>query len=328
VSPTSFVSHAQNREDVVLWRALNSITSGRYVEVGANDPTHHSITRSFYDAGWRGLLIEPEPQFADRLRKGRPRDVVVEAAVTRTEGDVTLHRFPDTGLSTLDDSIRQAHDDHGWDGDDLVVSGRRLDQLVEEHGFSTHTVHFAVIDVEGAEADVLASVDLTKWRPWVLVIESTKPRTSLSSHSSWEPSLLAAGYRFCLFDGLSRFYVAEEHAEQLQDALSYPACALDTFTDARVFELEQQLVQSEATTLRWRHAALGSWASGVARTQLATNQASLLAGLNEEIDRLRKQLKASRKRAARDRAELRRTLRRADTSRTRFPRLRTRGTAT
>jgi FkbM family methyltransferase len=328
VSPTSFVSHAQNREDVVLWRALGSVNRGRYVEVGANDPTRDSISRSFYDAGWSGLLVEPEPQYADRLRTERPRDVVVEAAVMRTEGTVTLHRFPETGLSTLDDSIGQEHDEQGWDGDDILVSGRRLDHLVEEHGLSTHTVHFAVIDVEGAEADVLASVDLTKWRPWVLVIESTRPNSSVSTHSSWESTILEAGYQFCLFDGLSRFYVADERAEQLRHALSYPACALDTFTDMRVFELEEQLRESQATALRWRHAALGSWASGVARTQLATNQASLLAGLNEEIDRLRRQLKATRKRAARDRAELRRTLRQADTGRTRFPRLRTRGTAT
>jgi hypothetical protein len=115
----------------------------------------------------------------------------------------------------------------------------------------------------------------------------------------------AAGYKFCLFDGVSRFYVAEEQAERLGSNLSYPACALDDFVDARVADLQAELRESEATILRWRHAALGSWASGVARTQLATNHASLVAGLNTELSRTQKQLRKTRRRLAQSRRRLR-----------------------
>ena len=38
MSDTEFVSYAQHGEDVVLWRALGSVTPGRYVEVGAKEP--------------------------------------------------------------------------------------------------------------------------------------------------------------------------------------------------------------------------------------------------------------------------------------------------
>src|SRR5665647_1684669 len=38
------VSFAQNREDVVLWRALGGVTAGRYVEIGANHPTTFSLS--------------------------------------------------------------------------------------------------------------------------------------------------------------------------------------------------------------------------------------------------------------------------------------------
>ena len=40
----SFISHAQNFEDVMLWRALKHIEHGFYVDVGANDPDVHSVT--------------------------------------------------------------------------------------------------------------------------------------------------------------------------------------------------------------------------------------------------------------------------------------------
>ena len=54
-------------------------------------------------------------------------------------------------------------------------------------------IHFMVIDTEGTEADVLAGLDLTRWRPWILVVEATHPRTPTPSHEAWEPDLLAAG---------------------------------------------------------------------------------------------------------------------------------------
>ena len=55
----TFISYAQNYEDVMLWRALQHVENGFYVDVGANDPTVDSVTKAFYDRGWRGLNIEP-----------------------------------------------------------------------------------------------------------------------------------------------------------------------------------------------------------------------------------------------------------------------------
>ena len=51
----SFVSYAQNFEDVMLWRALKHIDCGFYIDVGAQDPVIDSVTKSFYDHGWRGV---------------------------------------------------------------------------------------------------------------------------------------------------------------------------------------------------------------------------------------------------------------------------------
>jgi len=56
----------------------------------------------------------------------------------------------------------------------------------------------------------------------------------VASHDSWESLVLAAGYEFCLFDGLSRFYVAAEKRE-LKPLLTYPASAADRYiTDHEV----------------------------------------------------------------------------------------------
>ena len=53
------ISYAQNFEDVMLWRALQHVGAGYYVDIGANDPVVDSVTRWFYEQGWSGLNIEP-----------------------------------------------------------------------------------------------------------------------------------------------------------------------------------------------------------------------------------------------------------------------------
>ena len=261
----SFRSYAQNREDVVLWRALGDVPAGRYVEVGANHPKDDSATRAFYDHGWSGITVEPMRDFAAAHRAERPRDTMVEAVIT--DADVTsvvLHEIPGTGLSTVVDQIGRQHADGGQNVVDRTVPAHTLTAVLEANGGLDQEVHFLLVDTEGAEQQVLASVDLTVFRPWVLVIESTAPNSAEQTHGAWEPAVLAAGYEFCLFDGLSRFYVAAEHAERLRDRLSYPACALDPFVDARAYDVWLDREQTLADLRRWRAEALAHWAAGLA----------------------------------------------------------------
>ena len=59
------------------------------------------------------------------------------------------------------------------------------------------------------------SGDFDRWRPWILVIEATKPNSQISNHLEWEDLVLAKGYLFAYSDGLNRFYLAKEHEELL-----------------------------------------------------------------------------------------------------------------
>lgn len=310
------MSYAQNHEDVVLWRALRSVPDGRYVEIGANDPEIDSITKAFYDRGWSGLEVEPEPEFARRYRESRTRDVVVEAAVTGQGDSVVLHRIAGTGLSTTVGDVDAGHRESGFAAEDLTVRGVRLDDLLAETGFDSGDVHFLVVDVEGAEAEVLSTVDLRAWRPWVLVIEATEPASTRSTRGAWEADVLEAGYQFCLFDGLSCFYVAEEHAPTLARSLSYGATATDDFLDALVVrlqtrldevtaemaELAAQVAEEQARTQEWRTRALVTWAEGLA-------QAPDLEAHRNEMQLLRLALDKAEKKVGRQ-ADRIKTLRR------------------
>jgi glycosyltransferase involved in cell wall biosynthesis len=52
------------------------------------------------------------------------------------------------------------------------------------------------------------------------------PGTTTPSHSDWEHRITGSGYRFVAFDGVNRWYVADEHAD-LADAVAIPFNAVD-----------------------------------------------------------------------------------------------------
>jgi FkbM family methyltransferase len=292
-SPT-FASFSQNGEDVVLWRALQGVPNGRYVDVGANDPEIFSVSMGFYQRGWSGITIEPDPEFAQMQRDQRPRDWLVEAAITPKDRDlVTFHVVDGTGLSTLDDNLARAHQSAGFDTHDVAVQTRSLDSVLEEAGWEGMDIHFMSVDTEGSEQAVLESLDLTVWRPWVLVVEATSPLTTESTRDRWEPLVTGSGYRFCMFDGLSCFYVAEEHEASLGLALSYPACPLDNYTRREYRELEAQAQSVPLLTeqvSRWRNQAVNRWAKALAAETEAERLRAEIVDCRFEADNLRRQV--------------------------------------
>ena len=238
------VSHAANAEDVVLHRALcDRGVGGRYVDVGASSPYLGSVTRHFYEAGWSGIDVEPLAEEAAELRRARPRDVVVEAALGSTAGEATLYVIGDErGLSSTDPEVGVGYARAGRPVRERVVTLRTLADVLDEH--CTGEISFLKVDVEGAEPGVLSGNDWSRWRPRVVVVEETDPWSYQQTHSRWEPGLLAAGYLFASFDGINRFYARSEEPELVP--LLAPASVLDNFVSENLNRVEGYVRHLEA----------------------------------------------------------------------------------
>jgi FkbM family methyltransferase len=290
VTSQRFDSYAQNAEDVVLWRALRGVAEGRYIDVGANDPCADSVSMAFYARGWSGITVEPDPQFAALQRAQRPRDQLIEAAITaKDNGTATLHVVDGTGLSTLSDTYGEHHGQSGYNTHDITVATRRLDEVLNAAGWAGQDIHFMTVDTEGSEREVLESIDLHAWRPWILVIEATAPNSTTSTRHEWESIVTDAGYRFTLFDGLSCFYVADEQHERLAPALRYPACILDNYTTLAMRECHERVASLQDDLVRWRGQALRRWAADCVAADLRLRLDAAqqqLAGAQAELNRL------------------------------------------
>jgi FkbM family methyltransferase len=213
----SFVSYAQNFEDVLLHRVFGGQETGFYVDIGAFHPVIGSVTKAFYDRGWSGINVEPGKVF-EILAKERPRDINLKMAVLDRTGDVTFTEDPsDPGTSRVGADPAAAAP---------LVPCDTLEAIIGAHS-RDRPVDFIKIDAEGAEAAIVHSTDWRRLRPRVLLLEATRPWSSVLANEDWEPALLKQGYVRAYFDGINCFYVPEEEAAVLLRYFQVPVNVLD-----------------------------------------------------------------------------------------------------
>ena len=294
----SFISHAQNFEDLVLWRALKGVNSGFYIDVGAADPEEISVTKAFYDQGWSGINIEPTPIYFERLVQARPRDLNLNVAAGAAPGLMVLNQISGTGLSTSDGEVARRHAEAGWQSLERTVPTLTLNSICESQGITE--IHFLKVDVEGAEADVLRGMDFSRFRPWIVVAEATEPLSSARVDEAYEELMLSHGYQRAYFDGLNVFYVADEHAD-LIGALATPPSVFDDYVTVGQHKLDI-LVKEQSGMIHEQSTMIGEQANMIGKQSGLIDTLTQRTKLQEdELDALR--LAIAQGEAARDGTE-------------------------
>jgi FkbM family methyltransferase len=240
----TFISYAQNFEDVMLWRALKHVSNGFYIDIGAAWPDEHSVTKAFYTRGWRGINVEPNRPLFEQLQVARPRDINLNLAVGNEEGYITFFLIKNTGLSTTIKETADQHIQAGHESELNQVELTTLAKIYEKFADDVTDVHFLKIDVEGMEKAVLEGNNWQRYRPWIIIVEATLPGTNIECHSDWESILLQSNYNFVYADGVNRFYLAQEHIG-LSFVFQCPPNIFDRFILSKQQELMEKLQHTE-----------------------------------------------------------------------------------
>jgi len=160
-------SQAQLFQDLfVLWSTKEK-RRGYFVDIGACDGVFLSNTLLLErDYGWRGIVAEPNPIFATKLKKNRRAFVSTQCVWSVSGKRLAFKQVAEPEYSTLQDIDPQdSHEGRGTRSKFTTVEVRSIslnDLLAKAKAPSN--IDFLSLDTEGSELEILQATDLKKWR--------------------------------------------------------------------------------------------------------------------------------------------------------------------
>ena len=172
----AWFSYSQCGEDLVMsflareYLRLDRIT---YLDIGAHHPWHLNNTYLFYQQGYSGVCVEPNPQLFRELKCVRRRDTCLNVGVGgrgRTAADFFV-----LSSSTLSTFSRAEAERYVATGNQQIRDVLKIEMvdagsLIAQ--YFPNGPHIVSVDVEGLELTVLRSMDFSFCRPDIFCIET------------------------------------------------------------------------------------------------------------------------------------------------------------
>jgi len=197
-------SWSQGGEDLVLLELLGDCPKGTYVDVGAFHPRWGSNTLALYRAGWSGINIDARPGSMGPFRRWRRRDTNLELGIGRQKAVLNFYVFADDELSTFDRELaRRRQFGHRLLAVE-TVEVLPLATVVEQ--YLPKGMDVLSIDVEGLDVDVLRSNDWRRFRPLIVIVESTNDRQRLTNGDA-VTFMTEVGYELVAATGMNLFFM-------------------------------------------------------------------------------------------------------------------------
>jgi FkbM family methyltransferase len=187
-------------EDKFKLEFFGGTRRGYFVDVGANNPKEGSQTWPLEERGWDGVLVEPQHDLAERLRRERRAKVyAVACSSPKSSGkSATLNL---AGMHTsLDPEFFVPNMQRVGTSE---VPLRTLDEILVD-AKAPAPLDFVSIDVESHEVEVLEGFDLDRWRPRLILIEDRALDLRIHRH------LTGRGYKWVRRTGINGWYVPKD----------------------------------------------------------------------------------------------------------------------
>lgn len=203
--------YSQQGEDIlILLKYINKyVEDGIYLELGAVDGVVYSNTKFFEDnLGFTGVLIEPQFNMFENLRKNRPKNILVNKAISNVNEEVEfLGNNPCGGIkkNMANKFINNWHKN----SKSYIVKTEKISNILEKN--SIKYIDLFILDVEGGELDVVKTINFEEVEIYLFCIE-------LDGHNCEKDNkcrniLKEKGFEFCEKFQINEFWINKNYSK-------------------------------------------------------------------------------------------------------------------
>jgi FkbM family methyltransferase len=164
--------NSQHKQDMLLELSVfKGYKNGFFIDIGAHDGVTINNTLYFEKYNnWSGINIEPIKKVYDKLVVNRPNSININCAISNNDG--TAEFLSNDGytemLSGLKDNFDPRHlerlqkenNQMGSTTQTITVITKKLETICDE--YNINHINYLSIDVEGAEFEVIKSINFDK----------------------------------------------------------------------------------------------------------------------------------------------------------------------
>lgn len=167
-----YIFTSQDNQDKFLENhVFKGFKNGFYVDIGAHDGISINNTLFFERYhNWRGVNVEPIKDVYDKLVQNRPNDINLNVAICNYDG--TSEFLCNSGYTEMLSGLKETYDPrhlHRLNKENvemesktkiITVNTKKLETICDEYNIKN--INYLSIDVEGAEFEVIKSINFTK----------------------------------------------------------------------------------------------------------------------------------------------------------------------
>lgn len=144
-----------------------------YLDIGAHHPFHLSNTALFYEKGFNGVCIEPDPILFKKIQKYRKRDICLNIGVGLEEREIEADFFIMSSRTLNTFSREQAIEYEAYGNQKIEevrkISLQHINCILKQF---SRKPNFVSLDVEGMDYKILKTFDFKRYRPEVFCLET------------------------------------------------------------------------------------------------------------------------------------------------------------
>ncbi len=165
------------------------IAAPTFLDIGANHPVRLNNSYLFSRRGSFGVLVEPNPDLYDAIRKARPKDKCLNVGISDSDvGSAPFFIFAEPEFNTFSAESAATYQSHGFTlRREITVPLLSVNRVIAEN--FGKAPNFVSIDAEGFDERIIRSFDFGHYRPELFCIETIDFKTLEKSAAL--PALMA-----------------------------------------------------------------------------------------------------------------------------------------